>query len=122
MEFPPFLLFGYCCFNKVESPLKIAILLLVSPLGFGLLAAQSEDPTLQALKSLPGFEKLLPKGRIAAISDPQFVKATEAQMPDDAWIIGVFDGTTAKAYDINLLNRHEIVNDFIGDKPIATTW
>ncbi len=78
--------------------------------------------TLEDLQAMDGFETLLPKGKIAAIRKPQFVSAAEAGLPDDAWVIGVFDGKNAKAYSINLLNRHEIVNDFIGDKPIATTW
>lgn len=78
--------------------------------------------TLEDLKKVDGFQKLLEKGRIAGIYQPKFVAGREAEMPPDAWVIGVSDGTHAKAYSINLLNHHEIVNDFIGDKPIATTW
>lgn len=81
-----------------------------------------EQKTLEDLQKMEGFYTLLPKGRIAAIRKPVFVPAKEANLPDDAWVIGVSDGKNAKAYSINLLNKHEIVNDFIGDKPIATTW
>jgi hypothetical protein len=34
----------------------------------------------------------------------------------------VFDGTVAKAYSLWQLDHHEIVNDTLGDVPIATTW
>ncbi len=81
-----------------------------------------ETRDLEALRQLDGFEKLLPKGRIAAIRQPELVAADKADLPDDAWVIGVAADGVAKAYSINLLNRHEIVNDFVGGKPIAVTW
>ena len=71
---------------------------------------------------MPGFRKLLPRGAISAVDDPVFVPAADAKIADDAWVIGVFDGEHAKAYAINLLHQHEVVNDFLGDRPIATTW
>jgi len=89
---------------------------------WGACVTAQEQKTLEDLQKIEGFHTLLPKGRIAAIREPVFVSATEAKMPEHAWVIGVTDGTHAKAYSINLLNKHEIVNDFIGDKPIATTW
>ena len=68
------------------------------------------------------FEQMIPRGRIASIDDPVFVSATEAEVPDDAWVLGVEGRGAAKAYSLNLLNRHEIVNDRIGDLPIAAVW
>ncbi len=101
--------------------IKIGLLLLSA--GAALAWAQSTPyQTLEDLKKIKGFQKLLEKGRIPAIYKPQFVPGRDADMPMDAWVIGVADGQHAKAYSINLLNRHEIVNDFIGEKPIATTW
>ena len=70
----------------------------------------------------PGVEQLLPRGGIPAIFDPQFVAAGEAEIPDDAWVLGVFVNGEAKAYDLNVLNHHEIVNDVIGGMPLAPTW
>jgi hypothetical protein len=43
-------------------------------------------------------------------------------MQDDELVIGVNDGTEAKAYSTWLLDNHEIVNDVIGNTPIAVTW
>ena len=101
---------------------KFMILLLL----IGSMAAAQEQPqsyrTLDDLKQIDGFQKLLPKGKIPAIFQPKYVPASETTIPDDAWIIGVTWQNHARAYSINLLNHHEIVNDFIGEKPIATTW
>ena len=70
----------------------------------------------------PGVEQILPRGRIAAVLDPQFVTAAEAELPDDAWVLGVAVDGVAKAYSLNLLNRHEVVNDRTGDAAYAAVW
>lgn len=70
----------------------------------------------------PGVEQLLPRGKIPAVFEPKFVTAAEAQLPPEAWVLGVFLDDQAKAYSLNLLNRHEIVNDRIGENPIAAVW
>ncbi len=73
--------------------------------------------------SLPeGVEQILPRGRIAAIVEPEFVSADEAKMPDDAWVLGVAIDGVAKAYSLNLLNSHEVVNDRFDGLPIAAVW
>ena len=68
------------------------------------------------------FEQIIPRGRIASIDDPVFVGAAEAELPGDAWVLGVAGRGASKAYSLNLLNRHEIVNDRIGDLPVAAVW
>jgi hypothetical protein len=70
----------------------------------------------------PGVEQILPRGGIPAILDPQFVTAAEAEIPDDAWVLGVVVDGSARAYSLNLLNRHEIVNDRVGNKRFAAVW
>jgi hypothetical protein len=47
------------------------------------------------------------------------VPAAEADLPDDAWVLGVVLGGEARAYSLNLLNRHEVVNDRIGERSVA---
>ena len=69
-----------------------------------------------------GVNQLLPRGGIPAIFNPQFVPAASAKIPDDAWVLGVEINGQAKAYDLNILNHHEIVNDVVGGKPVAPTW
>lgn len=94
--------------------------LLIVPISAALflspLYAQSED------QLPPGVEQILPRGRIPAVSDPQFVSAEEAEIPDDAWVLGVVVGGVAKAYSLNLLNQHEVINDRSGDTAYAAVW
>lgn len=71
---------------------------------------------------IDGFEQIIPRGRISAIVDPPFVRAEQAKMPDKAWILGFQIDGQAYAYDLNLLNSHEIVNHKVDDKPIAAVW
>ena len=69
-----------------------------------------------------GVEQLLPRGQIAAVFEPEFVGADEARISADAWVLGVVVGGEAKAYSLNLLNRHEVVNDQSGETPYAAVW
>ena len=70
----------------------------------------------------PGVEQILPRGRLAAIDQPTYVTAATAEIPDDAWVLGVFLDGEARAFDLNLLNRHEVVNDRIGETAYAAVW
>ena len=70
----------------------------------------------------PEFQQIIPRGRIASVDAPEFVAAGEAEIPDDAWVLGVEIGGQAKAYSLNLLNHHEIVNDSIGEQSFAAVW
>ena len=65
---------------------------------------------------------LLPFDAIPAIKNPQFVPAAEAKLDADAPVIGVTFNGESHAYSLYLLNGHEIVNDVVGGKKIATTW
>lgn len=68
------------------------------------------------------FRQILPRGRIAAIRQPQFVSASEADITDDSWVLGVVIDGQARAYSLTLLNSHEVVNDQIGDEAFAAVW
>ena len=69
-----------------------------------------------------GVEQILPRGQIAAVFEPEFVSADEAEISDDAWVLGVVVEGVAKAYSLNLLNRHEVVNDRSGETAFAAVW
>lgn len=91
------------------------------------MAAADERPALPeppAALAAQGFEQLLPRGKIAALVDPEFVAAKAAEIPDTAWILGYVDSTSgeAYAYDLNILNAHEIVNHRAGEHSIAAVW
>lgn len=70
----------------------------------------------------PGVEQILPRGRIAAIFAPQFVPAAGAKIPEEAWVLGVEFAGEPRAYGLNLLNHHEVVNDRIGETAFAAVW
>ena len=89
----------------------ILTLLLITTL-FATAADLNKDP----------IRTLLPFDGIPAITKPQFVSAIEAELDDDAPVIGVTFNDESHAYSLYLLNGHEIVNDVVGDKKIATTW
>ena len=82
--------------------------------------------------STPGSESnldlrivtILARDGIPAILDPVFDPRIEAmaQMAPSERVIGVSINGDHRAYPLNLLSRHEIVNDTVGGKPIAVTW
>lgn len=93
-----------------------ALIPLLSPL-----ATAQETPTSTTTDPYyAGF--VIPRARIKAIDAPRFVPAAEADLPPDAWVFGVVVDGQVRAYDLNLLNHHETVNDRVGDKPFAVVW
>jgi len=89
----------------------ILILLFVTTLNVTA-ADHDKDPIITLLK----FDA------IPAITKPQFVPAAKAKLDADAPVIGVPFNGESHAYSLYLLNGHEIVNDVVGGKKIATTW
>ena len=65
-----------------------------------------------------------PKDGIPALDHPQFVSVSQA----DGWlsprepVVVVRDGDQAKAYPLQILIWHEIVNDVVGGRPVAVTY
>lgn len=94
---------------------RFAVLLAAIALAAPACAGAQDEPP-------PGVEQILPRGGIPAVFDPEFVPAEEAAIPDDAWVLGVVVDGVAKAYSLNLLNRHEVVNDRSGETAYAAVW
>ena len=68
--------------------------------------------------------RLLPYDGIPAINVPDMISVAEADtlmLPDEP-VLGVFDGKSARAYPTWVLDHHEVVNDRLGETPIAATW
>ena len=78
--------------------------------------------TSWAQDSAPAIHTVLPKDAIPAILNPEFVNASEARVENESAMIGVVFNDQAHAYSSTLLNTHEIVNDVVDGKAIATTW
>ena len=78
------------------------------------------------------------KDRIKSIDEPLFVKPDDSRLlelapspyrrdekphtNDDIPVIGYAVGDDVRAYPIALLDFYEVVNDRIGDKPLAVGW
>ena len=62
------------------------------------------------------------KDGIPAIHSPKFVKADEASLQEDMLGIFVDIGSEQRYYPYNILVWHEIVNDFVGNTPLAVTF
>lgn len=65
-----------------------------------------------------------PKDGIPALSDPSFIAVSaENRIGDREPVITVeIDGETPRTYPIRYLTWHEIVNDVVGDVPVAVTF
>ncbi len=76
-------------------------------------------------RSLEAFT-FLPRDGIRAIDSPRFLSAAESEargeMVPTEFVIGLSIGGESKAYPVNILSRHEIVNDTVGGVPVAVTF
>lgn len=115
--------------RRTSSPFSLILLAALAGSSWGVLACADGPADSTAARGTaadeelpPGVEQLLPRGGIPAVFDPTFVGAAEADVPDDAWVLGVEMDGQARAYSLNLLNRHEVVNDEIGGRSFAAVW
>jgi hypothetical protein len=123
-------------FGTVASNLHILLLLAFVVLAIFFVGQRfrlfGQDITLAptSLASIDGVPRdvsiytLLPKDGIRSIDDPDFVSSGEAagDVSDFEFVIGVEIDGDVRAYPINVLSRHEIVNDVVGGTPIAITY
>ena len=75
----------------------------------------------------PGFSdadyvQLLRPDDIPPIYAPQFVAASDANLPDDELVIGLAVNGDARAYPAGILYTREMVNDVVGGAPVLVTW
>ena len=72
-----------------NSKLFVVFLLFVPMSSFGQTSVGDSPPE--------GVEQLLPRGQIAAVFEPEFVAAGDAEIPPGAWVLGVELEGEAKA-------------------------
>ncbi|KAA3615289.1 MAG: DUF3179 domain-containing protein [Calditrichaeota bacterium] len=96
--------------------LKNSVIVFFLLLFFASVLFAQESPVMKE------FEQILPRGRIAAITEPIYVPAQAAKIGDESWVLGVIIDGEARAYSLTLLNSHEIVNDKIGETAFAAVW
>lgn len=107
--------------NPIRHPARRSILLTLILL---FACAGSDAPHAQKNRRqvLDEIHTVLPVDAIPAVFKPEFVSAEVADVGDSAPMIGVSINGEHHAYSMYLLNGHEIVNDVVGGKPVATTW
>jgi hypothetical protein len=64
-------------------------------------------------------QDVLPRDAIPSIDDPAFDSHYFGDADDEVIVV---DGDPARAYPVRILSYHEIVNDTVGERPIAVTW
>ncbi|MCJ7661090.1 MAG: DUF3179 domain-containing protein [Anaerolineales bacterium] len=89
--------------------------------------AAREFTTDFSIYSIPYSEVLSggpPKDGIPAIDNPQFVSITEAEewLEDVEPVIMIERNGDARAYPIQILMWHEIINDEVGGEPVVVTF
>ncbi len=94
----------------------------IRPVGGESEFRKSDLPRLKRLEGDRVWSFIGPD-RIPSIDEPLFVPADEADfMRDEELVLGLVHDGVAKAYSLWHLDRHEIVNDALGDTPVAATW
>lgn len=90
--------------------------------GDGLAEGQSRAQAL-GLKERD-IVSVLPRDAIPAILDPQFDSVTDAEayMRPSEQVMTLSIGGDSRAYPINMLSVHEIVNDTVGGRRVAVTY
>lgn len=88
----------------------------------GLMLFSSGSPQSEAEDLPREFQQVLPRGALRSIDQPRFVTSREAKISEDAWVFGVVVEGQARAYNLNLLNSHEVVNDQVGERAFAAVW
>lgn len=71
---------------------------------------------------ISNFVQLLPRDAIRPIYEPGFIPPDEADLREEALVIGVSINGDSRAYPISILRRREMVNDTVGGRPILVTW
>ncbi len=85
-------------------------------------AQQAEGDRPLVLRGAPLYA-VFPTDFIPALDDARLVPATAAgSMRDDETVLGFEQGGAARAYPLVMLERHEVINDRLGDQPILITW
>jgi hypothetical protein len=97
--------------------------LLVLTMAIMSVSAQGRGKVEMVIEGDP-LIRLLKKDGIPAIDEPEMITVSEAAdlLKDEEPVIGIFDGENARAYPTWYLDGHEIVNDRLGQLPIAATW
>jgi hypothetical protein len=63
-----------------------------------------------------------PRDGIPSIDNPKFVSASDSGLQDSDLVLGLDINGDVRAYPLDILVWHEIVNDDVGGEPVAVTY
>jgi hypothetical protein len=95
---------------------------LILTIMFSLMFLVTQDIGAQDNTIFEQYQQILPRGRIAAIFEPMYIEADSAIINDNTWILGIIVADQPRAYSLNLMNHHEVVNDVIDSIHFAAVW
>lgn len=98
--------------------------------GVAPLAAQEQEQDQEQERKVRARVQARPGGPIEDVEmsvhkvpvDPKTVSAAEAQLEDDELVLGLVIEDQPIAYPIRYLAMFEVINDRVGDTPLAPTW
>lgn len=82
----------------------------------------TKDISAQDNNLFEQYKQILPRGKIAAIFEPIYIEADSAIINDSTWILGIIVADQPRAYSLNLMNHHEVINDVIDSIHFAAVW
>jgi len=85
-------------------------------------APDAAETTVTGAEAFHGVLEYRARDAKLALVRPTFVSAAEAGLADGVSVVGVFAGGEARAYPLYVLKNHQVVNDTLGDLPIAASW
>lgn len=127
------MLFANSVLDRVRRAISVAT---ISISFLGIASALAEAPTdwtdewprtdfSKSIIALPEIRSVIAKDRIPAIDRPRFASvrdAIESGLGPNEPVISVTIAGDARAYPLRILTWHEIVNDTVGETPIAVTF
>ena len=113
--------------NLVRIVVYSSLLLLLGIKGIEAYNTRGDYNGFDVTDSLVPKEQILsggpPRDGIPAIDEPVFLQASKAKnIKSDSRVLGIYLNGEAKAYPVDILNWHEIVNDRFAKENIVVTY
>jgi hypothetical protein len=88
-----------------------------------IISSSAED---EATRHIVPFDQIVsggpPRDGIPSIDNPKFGLPNDASLQDSDLVLGININGDIRAYPLNILVWHEIVNDIVGGIPVAITY
>jgi hypothetical protein len=105
--------------------MRHSVVLLALVLSGGLAARgqdEEQERTVTGAEPYHGVLQYRAKDAKLALVRPSFLTAEQAALPAGVSVVGVTVGDEHRAYPLYVLKNHQVVNDRLGNVPIAASW